>query len=79
MSATPALESGPPLAAPKYLIVDDDEAVRRVLVRILRGMGATCLEAAGGVAALTLLAAHEVSLVLSDVKMWAMSWFPPSP
>jgi putative two-component system response regulator len=56
-------------AAPYCLIVDDEPRLRQVLMHLMRGDGFHCLEAANGEEALTLLARHPVSLVLSDLRM----------
>ena len=59
---------------PRYLVIDDDQEVRRVLVRLLQTTGALCLEASGAVPALALLAKHDdIALVLSDVMMPEMN------
>jgi len=71
VAATP-----PALAAPgppgMILVVEDDDAVRAVLVQILTVMGYQCLEATDGLQALTELqspAGARVGLVLSDWRM----------
>lgn len=58
-----------PLSAPRVLVVDDDEAVRRTLGRLLelRGMNVIC--AGSGDAAVSLLAEQTFDAVLSDVLM----------
>ena len=79
------LETEAALAAPITLIrgagrrqtllyVEDEDAVRRSGVEILRRFGYTVLEAASGEQALQLFEAHEreVSLVLSDVVLPGM-------
>ncbi|MEP6621993.1 MAG: HD domain-containing phosphohydrolase, partial [bacterium] len=65
------MAAGSPHAdAQTYLVVDDDEHVRHVLAQLLRRTGVTCLEADGGVHALTLLSQHhEIGLVITDVRM----------
>ena len=72
--AQPAVtaHSGP---ASTILVVEDDEAVRTVLVQILTAMGYRCAQAGDGVAALTHLQTDgepRVDLVLSDCRMPAM-------
>ncbi|MBA2683951.1 MAG: response regulator [Gemmatimonadaceae bacterium] len=56
------------------LVVDDDEPVRRALTRSLSRVGFTVLEAADGVSALDLAAAHKatIDLLLTDVEMPGM-------
>lgn len=51
------------------LVVDDEEVLRRVLVRILVGAGYRCSEAGDAAAARTTLESTAVDLVLSDVNM----------
>lgn len=54
--------------APKVLVVDDEDAVRRLLRRVLEGVGVQVLEAADGDQALGLIQALEAppDLVLTD-------------
>jgi two-component system, cell cycle sensor histidine kinase and response regulator CckA len=65
----------PPPAAPggheTILVVDDEPAVRRMVVRCLGGLGYTVLEAEHGAEALDMLDLHSgsVALVLTDVVM----------
>jgi CheY-like chemotaxis protein len=51
------------------LLADDDAAFRRVLRGMLAGLAGQVLEAGDGRAALDLLAAHQVDLVLADMRM----------
>src|SRR4051812_50124372 len=51
------------------LIVDDEPALRQVLVQLMRRDGFTCLEAGDGEEALAALERHDVSLVMSDLRM----------
>ncbi len=51
------------------LIVDDDEAVRRVFRRVLEKAGWSVLEAANGHAGLALCREHQPGLVLLDLRM----------
>src|SRR5262249_31222059 len=53
------------------LVVEDEDALRRVAVRILRRGGYQTLEACDGAAALGILGGHpgKVDLVLTDVVM----------
>lgn len=58
------------MAKPTVLIVDDDPQVRRVLVQVLERTGAICVEADGGVQALSQLAKlEEIALVVTDIRM----------
>ena len=58
------------------LVVDDDAAVREILVELLADSGHRVREAGGGAEALLLLAdAPDVDLVISDVQMPEMSGF----
>ena len=54
------------------LVVDDSAAIRKILTRVLRQTGMaiqTIHEAGDGEEALTVLRAHKVDLVLSDINM----------
>lgn len=56
--------------ATRCLVVDDDEAIRDVLVRTLEGQGLTCTAAASGREALEILhGAPEMALCISDIYM----------
>jgi len=59
------------------LVVDDDEATRRLVVHWLEGAGLACLQAHNGVTALALLRqrATDLDLVVLDVMMPGMSGF----
>ncbi len=78
-SAEPA--AGAPAAAPtaekpvgslaglRVLIVDDEEAVRRPIVRYLARRGAQVAEASDGVEALDRLRAHAPDVIVADLRM----------
>ena len=51
------------------LIVDDEVRLRQILVHLMRGDGFECLEAGNGAEALDQLARHDVTLVMSDLRM----------
>jgi response regulator RpfG family c-di-GMP phosphodiesterase len=51
------------------LIVDDEPRLRQVLMHLMSSDGFTCLEAGNGLDALAQLAATDVTLVLSDLRM----------
>jgi PAS domain S-box-containing protein len=51
------------------LLVEDEEQLRNVLARVLRGRGYTVLEADNGQAALELLSTADVDLLLTDVVL----------
>ena len=59
-----------PDGSARCLVVDDEPAVRRALVRLFREHGFACLEAASGREALEVLATSgELPLVISDMRM----------
>ncbi|MGH9312042.1 MAG: hybrid sensor histidine kinase/response regulator [Vicinamibacterales bacterium] len=62
--AAPASGSGP-----RALVVDDEESVRLLLVRMLERRGFQVLQAAGGEAALALLAGAAFDLVVCDAQL----------
>ncbi|SEP77374.1 Histidine kinase-, DNA gyrase B-, and HSP90-like ATPase [Faunimonas pinastri] len=65
-------ETGAPRGT--VLVVEDEEAVRRISLEILRELGFRTLEASGGRAALELLDANpDISLVFTDVVMPEMN------
>jgi CheY-like chemotaxis protein len=53
----------------RILIVDDDPSIRYMLARILVDEGYEALAAASGGEGLQIAAAHEIDLVLLDLKM----------
>lgn len=53
----------------RILVVDDEEAMRRILVRVLKKHGYTCSEASDADAARRATADGDFDLVLSDVNM----------
>lgn len=62
-------------ARPTVLVVDDEDALRAAIRRLLENQGYQVIEAPNGAMALELLedgAASEVSLVLTDLRMPVM-------
>ena len=57
----------------RLLIVDDEQAVRRLCMTVGESLGFTCLEAESGDAALSLLEEQPVHMVLTDMVMPRMS------
>jgi DNA-binding NtrC family response regulator len=55
--------------SPHCLIVDDEPALRQLLVALMTDAGFTCIEAEDGEAALAAMERHSVPLVLSDLRM----------
>jgi two-component system, cell cycle sensor histidine kinase and response regulator CckA len=73
-AAAPEREEPAAPGAETVLVVEDDEAVRELAARVLRGRGYRVLQAADGAEALAVLAGgRKVDLVLSDVVMPRMS------
>lgn len=56
-----------------FLVVDDEESIRRLCMTVAQGLGFTCMEAPTGEAALTLLAEQPAHIVLTDLVMPNMS------
>ncbi|MBI2901467.1 MAG: sigma-54-dependent Fis family transcriptional regulator [Planctomycetes bacterium] len=59
-------------AEPLVLVVDDEPSMRKVLAGILKQENIACLAAAGGPEALDLLHRHDVSVVITDLRMPGM-------
>ena len=51
------------------LVIDDEELVRRMVLKILARLGHETLEAADGRAGLKLAAAHKPAVVITDIVM----------
>jgi putative two-component system response regulator len=62
-----------PQGPPVILVVDDDTAVSRLIVRRLRADGAACLQARTGDEGAALLATRAVDLLVTDVRLPGMS------
>jgi DNA-binding NtrC family response regulator len=58
---------------PKILVVDDEETVRNLLQRILKGEGYEVVTAADGADAMGLVSNGDINIVLIDIKMPGMS------
>lgn len=56
-------------SANTILVVDDDNAVRQSMTRILRNQGYTVMEAANGERALEIATSEPVDLMLLDIRM----------
>lgn len=74
-AASPALRPARPPGGFTVLVVDDEEAVRRLASRMLTWMGHQALEARHGREALATLEEHNgpIHLVLTDIKMPGMN------
>ncbi|HEX7980023.1 MAG TPA: HD domain-containing phosphohydrolase [Gemmatimonadaceae bacterium] len=55
--------------SPHCLIVDDEPSLRQLLQHLMCDVGFTCIEAGNGEEALAAMERHEVTLVLSDLRM----------
>lgn len=60
-------------ATTAILVVDDEEYLRRMVIRILAEKGYMCTQAANGREALAVLGGQEFALVISDINMPEMS------
>ncbi|MDP6624743.1 MAG: response regulator [Alphaproteobacteria bacterium] len=58
-----------PTGSETVLLVEDDVALRKVMVRVLPRLGYTVIEAKHGAAALEVLAHTDIDLLLTDVVM----------
>ena len=57
----------------RFLVVDDEDSIRRLCVTVAQGMGFTCMEAGTGEEALALLAEEPAHMILTDLVMPRMS------
>ena len=58
---------------PTILVVDDEELLRRLVIRILREHGYACLQADCGQAALEVMTAQSIDLIVTDLMMPGMT------
>src|SRR5690242_2253715 len=65
----PPPRAAPSLAGVRVLIVEDEEPVRRPMMRYLTRKGADVVEAGDGAAALTLLRERAADVILADLRM----------
>jgi two-component system response regulator AtoC len=56
-----------------FLVVDDEESIRRLCMTIAQGLGFTCMEAGTGEEALALLEERPAHIILTDLVMPRMS------
>jgi two-component system, NtrC family, response regulator AtoC len=56
-----------------FLVVDDEESIRRLCMTIAQGLGFTCIEAGTGEEALALIEEQPVHIILTDLVMPRMS------
>ncbi len=68
-SALPAKLKAPTVEKKKILLVDDDSAIRKILLRLLAEEGYSVLPAANGVEALDFASVAKFDLVLLDLNM----------
>ena len=57
----------------RFLVVDDEESIRRLCMTVAQGLGFTCMEAANGETALALLEEQPAHIILTDLVMPHMS------
>jgi two-component system, NtrC family, response regulator AtoC len=57
----------------RFLVVDDEESIRRLCMTVAQGLGFTCMEAGTGEAALELLEQQPAHIILTDLVMPRMS------
>ncbi|HEX6803723.1 MAG TPA: sigma-54 dependent transcriptional regulator [Terriglobales bacterium] len=57
----------------RFLVVDDEESIRRLCVTVARGMSFTCMEASTGEEALAVLEEQPANIILTDLVMPRMS------
>ena len=69
LNPVPAPKMVKPASKKKILLVDDDAAIRQILVRLLQEEGYFVLTGANGVEALTLADATDFDLVILDLNM----------
>jgi two-component system response regulator AtoC len=56
-----------------FLVVDDEESIRRLCMTVAQGLGFTCMEAGTGEEALALLEERPAHIILTDLVMPRMS------
>src|SRR6266568_5677065 len=57
----------------RFLVVDDEESIRRLCMTVAQGLGFICMEASTGEAALALLEEQPAHIILTDLVMPRMS------
>ena len=57
----------------RFLVVDDEESIRRLCITVAQAMGFTCMEAATGEEALARLDEQPANIILTDLIMPRMS------
>src|SRR5215467_1156312 len=57
----------------RFLVVDDEESIRRLCMTVAQGMGFTSMEAGSGEQALCLLQEEPAHIILTDLIMPRMS------
>jgi len=73
--STPVIRTVDPSGRESVLVVDDNDDVRKSVVKLVAKLGYDVREAANGDAALRILESANVDLVFSDVKMPGMTGF----
>src|SRR5262245_50788417 len=75
MNPSPPLDAAEPVRQPRILIVDDKRASLIAFEAALETLGAECVGAESGEAALRLLLDQHFALILLDVNMPRMNGF----
>lgn len=73
--AAPLMESTTPVRAPKALVVEDEEPIRRVWASALAEVGIDCAQAASAPEALSVLARAPIDVCITDLHLSGVTGF----